>query len=191
MMFGFILFPFGLLGVGLIAAVIFLIRGKVPRRSWLLWAGVPLGCACLPIFMVLALIVFSESWDILRPHSWAFEEVFAVPPPHGLTGLKAHTAPGLDSRVIYLALDSTPAMKTWTAGFMGWQKPVPRTDWVDSDALRGDPPDWWKGASAQYAPHRCARPVHREFQDVGYWQQFAIIDCLSDQHVYVIAQHLD
>lgn len=196
MMFGFILFPFGLLalagmGVALIAGVILLIRGKSPRRSWAVWTGVPLGCGCLPLALMLLPIFSGIIWSALRPDSSAFEEVFNVPPPAGLKGLEASTSPGLDSRAIYLAFDATPAMKTWTTGFMGWQKSVPRTDWVDSDAFQGGPPDWWKGASARFTPYGCMRPVHREFRDVGYWRQLAIIDCLSDRRVYVIAQHID
>ncbi len=127
----------------------------------------------------------------LRPDSWAFEEVFAVDPPASISGLDASTNPGLDSRAIYLAFESNPAIKAWlTRQTRSWTS-VARSDWVDSDAFQGSPPNWWKGASSGFAPHGCARPVHREFRDVGYWRQLAIIDCLSDRRVYVIVQRID
>jgi hypothetical protein len=196
MMFGFILFPAGLLalaglGVALIAGIIMFVRGNVPRRNWALWAGVPLGCGCLPLLLMLVPIFSGVVWSALRPDSWAFEEVFAVDPPASISELDASTNPGLDSRAIYLAFESNPAIKAWlTRQTLSWTS-VARSDWVDSDAFQGSPPNWWKGASSGFAPHGCARPVHREFRDVDDWRDLAIIDCLSDRRVYVIVQHID
>lgn len=195
-MFSFILFPAGLLalaglGVALIVGAVLLVRGKTPRRSAALFAAVPLGCGCLPLLLMLVPIFSGVAWAALRPDSWAFEEVFAVAPPASLNGLEARTDPGLDSRTIYLAFESNPATKAWLEGQTANWKRVARSDWVDSSAFQGGSPRWWKGASAGFAPHGCARPVHQEFRDVGSWRDFAIIDCLSDRRIYVIAQHID
>jgi hypothetical protein len=177
-------------GIAALAALVLAVRKTKSRAVWKGWVGVPLGCGCAPFLALTFLVVMGFASSAFRPSSWMFEEVFGVAPGTAITGLQGSTAPGFDSRDIYLSFDRTDAALRRLDGLMTSATRQPFNDLLDSDASQGDVPVWWR-ASSWVKGHDCPKQRYRGYENYKGWPDLVIVECLSDGHVYVLAHRID
>ncbi len=94
----------------------------------------------MPLLLLLFVVVGLPILTSMRPSSADFEEGFGVQPGSEIENLRGETQSGPDSRIIYLAFDSTPAAKRVLDDLSFHSKIVAQTDRLDSDIFSGNAP---------------------------------------------------
>ncbi len=146
----------------------------------------------LPFFLLLAVSVGVPTLAILRPATSDFTEAFGWPPGPEFTNLRGETQAESDFRSIYLAFDGSPQARAALESKMAGAKEKHTTDFVDSLVDdEGTAPDWFKAGSELVSRRRCVNRKVREFDGWKDWDDFIVVDCLSDRHIYVLAASID
>lgn len=149
------------------------------------------GCAWAP-FVLLASLVFGVPFLTgVRPASADFEEGFGVPAGSEIRNLRGKTEAGVDARTIYLAFDNTPDAREAIVGRLPTANRVPQTDRLDSDLFSGNAPSWFKAGATGMAEGACLKRKLDEFHDALGWDDVIVVQCASDQRIYVLFSNID
>ena len=171
---------------GTIAAVVAIVlkAARVEGRGgWRAAVGGPLGCAVLPLALLVLLVVGVTIWGHLRPTSGIYEQVFASAPPATITGLRGRSGGGMDYSHVYLAFDRTSA--SLAAIDVAASETDPASALVASVAGDGQAPAWWRPALD------CPRRTERIMSEYNRWDDIAIIECPTLGRVFVLASSID
>lgn len=163
-------------------------EGREPRGGGGLALG---GCAMMPFALLVFLLFGLPYLHSIRPSSDDFEEGFGRAPTKAIRNLNGLRSGGLDSLQIMLAFHSTPAAAAEVDRLLAAALAHEPTDFVGSLTFSDDTPHWWHGGPPWSQTHGCKDQRASEFEGWDNWQTVAVIDCLSDQRIYVVFYDAD
>ncbi len=179
----------GIVVTALIALIRFSRKKKPIFKSY--WFGIPFGFSIMPFLVLLSLIAVPWGLQKMRPAASDFDEVFGEKPSTEIKNLKSDLEPGLDSRAVYLAFDRSDAAWSEAMRLTGNRTSGQETDLVGSQVYQNVSPSWWQGGPKWLRKNGCANQRVHSLMNVNGWDDIVIIDCVSDQHIYVLAMSLD
>jgi hypothetical protein len=168
------------------AAIVMAITKTATPLRRKVWIGLPAVLGLLPVIIVFSPMMAASVYNGVRPSSWAYEDVFGIPPV-AQSGVQAATRSGFDSVRIYLAVDRTSEASAQISQYVADQSSLSASDMADSIAMAGDAPDWWRAGRSATRQKSCADVVQSHFIDVGEWSNLIIADCPSQKRIFVLA----